>query len=725
MATRRARLWLPVLAVASGLAVCAAGPARAQLGALATGNRYELSETVRLDRADTSVHKLLERVKTYLNDKRWDEAVDTLVQVTENSGNKLLGVTERRYVSVRDYCNLQMSLLPPEALTLYRTRVDPQARKWCDDGIATRNRQLLLKVVDRAFASSWGDRALLALGEMALETGDYAGARACWETIVPADAPANVPRTWLRFPDSKLDLAAVRARLVLTSILEGSPVRAKEELARLEQLHPGARGWFGGRKGNYAAALEALLVESSRWAPRPVSTDWPTFAGSAVRSKILPEKIDVGRVQWRVPLRETVAANKSIWGTRSTSQRVAEDAAAPLSYHPLVLGNLVLVNNQVEILAVDLGTGKPVWGHRGPAIYEDQFEEAVRALYNPSDNLGVPRFTMTAHRGKLYARMGSAVTARPHDASMAGGSSYLVCLDLAAQGRLVWRIAPEEKGWAFEGSPLVDSGNVYVVMRRSDIQPQVHVACYDAETGRLRWRQFLCASETPARGMLHETTHNLLTLARETLYVNTNLGAVAALSARDGRIEWVSLYPRVRQGDLIRPEPYTCRDLNPCVYDRGRLLVAPADSRRILALDALTGQILWQTGTEVEDVVHLLGVAGDWLIASGHRLYWISLKEQDQGKVKRVWPDSHERPGFGRGILAGGCVWWPTRDKIYLFDQYTGQQKKAILLEPRAASGGNLLIAPGRLLIATHKELIALGEGGTVPTEPKERIPTL
>lgn len=685
-------------------------------------NRYELSDTIRLDRADTPVQKLLDRAKTYLNEKRWDEAVETLLQVAENSGNKLLGVTQRRYVSVRDYCNLQLSLLPPEALTLYRARLDPQACKWYEEGIATHSRRPLLKVVERAFASSCGDRALSALGEMALETGDYAGARAYWEAIFPApEVPAGAPRTWLGFPDSKLDPAAVRARLVLASILEGSSARAREELGRLTHLHPSARGWFGGREGTYVAALEALLAESSQWAPRPVSAGWTTFGGSAARNKLLPEKVDVGRVEWRVPLRETLPANKSLRVAKPATRRVAEDAAHPLSYHPLVVGNLVLVNNQVEILAVDLRTGKPVWGLRGPAIYEDQFDEAVRALYHPADNLGVPRFTMTAHEGKLYARLGTAVTARPNEVALGGGSSYLVCLDLAAQGRLAWRVAPEQKGWAFEGSPLVDSGSIYVAMRRSDIQPQVHVACYDAETGRLRWRQFVCAGDTPARGLFSETTSNLLTLHRDTLYVNTNLGAVAALSALDGRIQWISLYPRTRQGDLVHPEPHTCRDLNPCVYDRGQLLVAPADSRRILAIDAATGQILWQTGAEVEDAVHLLGVADDWLIASGHRLYWISLKEQDQGKVKHVWPDSHQRLGYGRGILAGGCVWWPTRDRIYLFDQFTAQPKRVILLEPRGASGGNLLVAPERLLIATHKELIALGETAGAADKAKEK----
>ena len=29
-------------------------------------------------------------------------------------------------------------------------------------------------------------------------------------------------------------------------------------------------------------------------------------------------------------------------------------------------------------------------------------------------------------------------------------------------------------------------------MRRNDIRPQAHVACFDPQTGRLRWRRFVC-----------------------------------------------------------------------------------------------------------------------------------------------------------------------------------------------------------------------------------------
>jgi outer membrane protein assembly factor BamB len=411
-----------------------------------------------------------------------------------------------------------------------------------------------------------------------------------------------------------------------------------------------------------------------------------------------------------------------MWGNEVPRRRVAEDAQSPLSYYPVVVGNAVLLCNQAEVLAVNLSTGKPLWGHQSAVIYQDQLDEAVRMFYNPADSLGAPRFTMTVCHGKAYARMGSSVTSWPREDVKGSRAGYLVCLDLEAEGRLLWKAAPEEDGLAFEGSPVADGARVYVAMRRSDVQPQALVACFDAEDGRLLWRQYVCAAETPTRGMVHETTHNLLALDCDTLYYNTNLGAVAALSTHDGRLNWVSLYPRVLHGDLFKPSPHWSRDLTPCLFDRGRLLVAPADSQCIFAVDAQTGQILWQTGPETEDVVHLLGVAGDTLIASGNKLYWIGLEGQQRGKLQHVWPDGPQRLGYGRGMLAGGQVWWPTRESIYLFDQATGQLRKQIPLVPRGLTGGNLLVAGDRLLIATGSELVALGTQASAPSQERDRM---
>ena len=109
----------------------------------------------------------------------------------ENAEGKLLAVTPWRYVNLSDACQMRLAALPPEALKLYRRRVDPVAQKWYEEGFARRDAKLLSNVVQQAFASSWGDKALMALGEMRLEEGDFSAARWCWERILPVTAAAR------------------------------------------------------------------------------------------------------------------------------------------------------------------------------------------------------------------------------------------------------------------------------------------------------------------------------------------------------------------------------------------------------------------------------------------------------------------------------------------------------------------------------------------------------
>jgi outer membrane protein assembly factor BamB len=261
-------------------------------------------------------------------------------------------------------------------------------------------------------------------------------------------------------------------------------------------------------------------------------------------------------------------------------------------------------------------------------------------------------------------------------------------------------------------------------MRYNDVEPREHVACYDAQTGMLRWRRMVCAAESPARGQAEEISNNLLTLDHGTLYLNTNLGAVAAIAAADGQIRWLSLYPRAQMdvGGIDRSANFY-RDLNPCVLYRGSVLAAPTDCPAILSLDSATGQLLWAS-TIPRDVVHLLGVGGGNLLASGQRLWWLNA---DGGKVLYRWPDQATVHGYGRGALAGDNVYFPTRAEIHVFRQSLGdsgtnspggasaefgmETRDPVRLDTRdpPLSGGNLVIAGGYLLIATPNNLIAFG----------------
>ena len=89
--------------------------------------------------------------------------------------------------------------------------------------------------------------------------------------------------------------------------------------------------------------------------------------------------------------------------------------------------------------------------------------------------------------------------------------------------------------------------------------------------------------------------------------------------------------------------------------------------------------------------------------------------------------------GLGRGILAGDHVFWPTRENILIFHQsprktdggYAPQGVKEIPLFPRGAVGGNLVIAEGKLFLATGDKLFAFGEMNppTPAGDEKKKIP--
>ncbi len=246
--------------------------------------------------------------------RSWDEAVDIYRELGADKSDRVVSLDSNRYLSLRNYCHLQIARLPADGLAAYRRRVDASAEQTYRNGLANHDEGLLRRVVDEWFCSSWGDDALLALGELALERGDYATARRAWEAISPQLSAPNgsptwlalrdidlnakwpeverrwqtreKPSDWLAYPDTQLDLAEVRARLVLTSIRAGELDRAALEFDVFRRLHPNAIGHFGGQKENFAAALERLLTAAREWPAQPTSTDWPTFAGSHSRSTV-------------------------------------------------------------------------------------------------------------------------------------------------------------------------------------------------------------------------------------------------------------------------------------------------------------------------------------------------------------------------------------------------------------------------------------------------------
>lgn len=675
-----------------------------------------------------------------LTPREWADVVDLLRQIAEQHKDKLVAVESGRYVGVPAYCDILLAGLPPDGLKVYRARVDPLARQWFEAGKAAHDEELLLKVVRQAVISSYGDDALLLLGELAWEKGDLSRARSYWQQLIPpaARGEAGQPGLVLAYPDSNLDPALIRARIVLCSLMQGNLPRGREEIERFKEQYSQTQGTLAGRTGNLSQILTDLADEASVTQFPADDPAVATFAFDPQRSKVLPEAVDVGKSQWSVLLREADPAN---------AEGLADAVRLPFGFqneaghYPVVFNDIVLVCDETSVYAYKLQSGQPAWPAEELSD-EERATETAEALRNrariyslppeqmqaaafPGTLAGFPRFTLTVEQGRLYARLGSLTTVRPGGVRARCAASFLICLDLArGQGKQLWmidadQIEPNRENWSFEGAPLVSGGRVYVALRRNTSQPQANVACYDAETGKLIWNRKVCVGMSSLGVEEHELSHQLLTWGEERLYYNTNLGAIAAIEPQDGTLRWVATYPRADAESLQDFNERHKHGPNPCVYHAGTVYAAPADCDRLFAYDADTGIPRWgkDAGHLDGKVRTLLGVGKGRLILAGDQLWGVDLETGIPD-----WKYEARNP-YGRGLLVEDLIYWPTREEIVFLNQATGRPvRDPVNLKEKGAQGGNLLISGGLLLVARHDWLVAFSEYGGVKQRRQEEI---
>ncbi|MCI0334757.1 MAG: PQQ-binding-like beta-propeller repeat protein [Planctomycetes bacterium] len=717
----------------------------------------------------------LEQAKALAADKNWNEAVDAYRELADDDSGRVVPLDDNRYVSLRTYCQLQLAQLPAEGLAAYRRTADPLAQRWYREGAAERDEPKLRRVVDEMFCSSWGDDALLALGEIALEKADVGAARGAWEQISPLLRDPNglplwlalrdidvkthwpeiekhwleraQPPQWLAYPDTQLDLADVRARLILASIRAGEFERAALELDVFRHMHPTSVGRFGGQDGPYVAALERLLSTAREWSAEPRNEDWPTFAGSQSRSSAAPPLGPINGPAWAQPVklpkklripRTVISRGLNVGGgpfggglendaEEQESENAVRESERPLSCFPIIVGQFVIFNDGMEIRAVELATGRPAITSNGvlhreepPDISENWSHDGDGGTIAYESANGVPRCTLTAVKDVVYGRAGRFATTRL-DSQHALPGDRLVGIDLARDGLLTFQTKPADASWSFDGAPVSDGRRVWVAMRHSDVTPHAYVSCFDAASSARLWRTSIGAADTPASGSGDEITHNLLTLVGDRIYFNTNLGLIAALDASSGEIDWLHRYDRV-SSELMRglagPLHFD-RDPSPCMYHDGLVIVAPSDTPDVFALDAQTGARVWITN-QLPDALHLLGVVQQSLIVSGNRLWSLDVRS---GTKQFVWPESEHAGirGMGRGLIGGDEVFWPTRDAIYVMHAVTGERTRTpIKLSSISQGGANLAAAHGRLIIAGYDTLTALGPNPPATSKPAQ-----
>jgi outer membrane protein assembly factor BamB len=606
-------------------------------------------------------------------ERKWPEAVDEYQRVLSEAPDDLIPLDKRHSVQARRLCHLRIAALPPAALKIYRGRVDSQAKRWLDEGKAGRDAKMLRRLVDETFAAAYTDQAIDALGDLAFERGNSGEAEKWWRILaLPAGPERLRAKDELVYPDSKIDPARTQAKIVLAHLFAGKSVDA--ELGAYESAHAHAQGNLAGRSGKYTATLRALAGKPVQFTAPQWMDDWSTFARNSERTGAVhgapagaEKPVRLAAPEWSAPL-ERAAVDKEE-GTPARSGYSLSQQSRLFATYPIVVGERVFVAGPRQVAGYETATGHRVFSYDLAA--DKTLESLSSRLGHETDH----DYTATADGGRLYARLGSP-WAGPH----AGAESFVVCLniDSKTEDPKRWLVEPPAKpaGAVFEGTPLAFEGRAYAALARSaGGLTRTSAVCLDGDTGSLRWERDICdapeSKDEDRRAQLQ-----LLTRSLDKVVYCSHSGAILALDAGTGRPCWSRRYPS--RGTKLGTSATSPRGLAPAIYSDGRLFVAPADYDRILCLDADTGHLLWES-TPLE-VLHLLGVAKDRLVFTagivkpavpGMTPSMLRAVETSYGNpVWAVTEKASERDvepyTFGRGLIDGSLVYWPTNRGLFV-----------------------------------------------------------
>jgi cellulose synthase operon protein C len=624
----------------------------------------------RVSRPRGETMRRLERLSRLVEQRSWDEMCTVADELLANDADGWVALEPHRYVGVREAVHRQIASLPAEGLAAYRRRVDSLAEEWLVQGVETRDEPLLRRVVDEAFCSSAGDDALWALGEIALERGDCQAARARWQQI-HAETAGDAR---LAYPDSSIELAEVRARLALVSIREQDFDRAEREVAEFKLQYPDAVGRLGGQRAKLGERLAELLAEARSWPAAPSRpSGWPALMANDSRTSVSPLALP------------TSADFEQAWSIDFTAVGADARLIPEATTYPIVANDVALFRDAEGIATVELTPSGD--STRAKHIFE------TSTIRLPAENWAV-----TARDDKVLAVI--AVAKRGEG----GPTTRLVGLDLSRDGALLLNEGPTAADALYTGPPVVNGSRVVVGELSPGQGANAAVVCYDLWTGKVAWRQTLGSGfhiVAPGRPPAFEVS---VSLAAGALYVNTNLGMIAALRTEDGAPLWLHTYRRAL-GEAAPEEPgglpTSKQRPHPCVLAGSRVIVAPADHEGVLALDAASGEEFWSAPLPAAEA-RLLAVDGNRVILSGERLWAV---DADTGKLDPQWGEGLSG-GMGQGAVAGEAILWPTTGEILLVDRSTGKPAGRSISLP---TGGGANLAMAKLAESGEIYVVAAG----------------
>jgi hypothetical protein len=674
--------------------------------------------------------KMFEQAGMSEERKDWESAAGLYQKLLEGFADQMLPVeTDKggitvRYTSIAHAVRQRLCHWPREGLDVYCRTNEPKAAALLEDARKSAaagqdDSAVLDEVVRLYFVTDSGKAAALGLIDEKLDHGDYFGAALLGDELLNLH------------PNLTAERPAVLFDTALASRQAGDAKASDARAAALASKFPNDAGVVRGK------VLAQALAKPPAAGFSPDS--WPMPGGNARRDAVPDAHVHPGLRMASIPLAKPDYNGLTPFQKTMLLQQTGASAESgeTLGVMPSVDRGELFFQDGMRVYAVSLESGAPLPGWVRTWGTGRQGQYVLPHVWG-STRSHQQTITLTDHQ--VLAVMG-----QPDNLSRVSvkGEARLVCLDRET-GKENWVVAPPDmkgvpkdddegalRALELSGSPLV-VGNSVLVIGRTLKQPgepgeDCYVLAFDLSNGQYRWGRYVAGIRIYSTG--DRTSH--LAYADGRVYVLSNLGAVAALDARDGTIVWLDTYPtgelpmnqqflNVAGGLGSHFKPWMT---NPVVVHDGKLFVLPAEGDNLLICDAASGReekrisldqlARWDLkGAEQPDKPStLIGVMGERLVLAGEsRVLCLDWQKYDETKFPGpndemiLWPSVAPFGIRGRCFMTTDTVFVPGADHLRWIDMKTGAVVEEYPRYPRTwedgESPGNVVVSGDHLIVA-------------------------
>ncbi len=654
----------------------------------------------------------IERAGRLVEQQQFGEAAALLQGACDRFGDRLVEIEPDLYVGLRRLISDRIAAWPPAGMATYRRLYERTGGRALQESAALDLFERL-DVLESYFCLPTAPAAADAIALTALEQGNVPLARRLWQDVLD------------RHPDRASYTATFGGKLALLIAIEGRRADADAAVERILAGHPDASvDWLGRRRPLREAVADAL---DRSFRLEPQRAPWSTFGGSAARNLIASCPVDQPGLLWRQRFDDSVSQGIERSGDDRQSSRLHDgDRDRLISISPIATQSMIIAQRGPVIVALDRTSGRVLWEHTDDAVPPPRAEDF--------DSISPAWYAPTYASGRVYAAV-TRIAPAYFDLTSEHTASALLCLD-ARRGERIWRADQERfadvlEDITFDTAPIVAHGHVYIIARRRrtfDFE-DCYLYRFRASDGAFEERTHLGSASTGLTGR-GRAAAAMAAMRGERIYVATNLGTVACVSAGDGEVRWLRLYERSEDPS----RRLTHRQLRPWhhnapILDGDRVFVLPLDGDVLLALDAGSGALIDSVDVAPWGAaVTLLGLHDDVLYAVGDRVLAFDVRER-----RLVWTADLPDPTAvgGRGLALDDRLLIPMHDGLSTYRLIDGRRSDA----PWDASGrgGNLLPLDDMLIVAGDEAVSAYVRKQTIWSQlqasmaaaPNDPIPAL